>query len=225
MADNVGGAASLMIHFLDGLEKFKKWGPPSIRQNPHICEDLDMAKMMNSSEGDSVYEELAAVEYAEEYIEELIEMDHATPDSLHFQQIVSTARDAVYLAVCECKKLCESLNRWNPDECTGSVGGAVMFTDIEKISPLSRMRLLEDGGLNIEYRCVKCRYCTDCRNAEDTEKISLREEAEMHMIKESVKLDLPNKRIICRYFTSQRSSERFPVNKQGQSPESPHTTV
>ena len=44
-----------------------------------------MAKMMNSSEGDSVYEELAAVEYAEEYIEELIEMDHATPDSLHFQ--------------------------------------------------------------------------------------------------------------------------------------------
>ena len=195
MADNVGGAASLMIHFIDGLEKFKKWGPPSVRDNPLICEELDMAKMMNSAEGDSVYEEVAAVEYAEEFIEELIEMEYATPDGLLFQQIISTAGDSAYMAVCECKRLCESLN--SSSSGTLADRGEAMFTDIEKISPLSRIKLLEDGGLNIEYRCVKCRDCPDCRNAEDTEKISLREEAEMHMIKESVKLDLPNKRIIC----------------------------
>ena len=98
--------------------------------------------------------------------------------------------------MCECRKLCDSLNISSSVATTNSTEAA-MFADIEKISPLSRLKLLEDGGLNIEYRCVKCRDCQDCRNAEHTEKISLREEAEMHKIKESVKLDLPNKRIIC----------------------------
>ena len=197
MADNVGGAASLMIHFLDGLKKFKKWGPPAIRDNPVSIEEQYMAKMMNVAEGDSVFKELAAAEAAEDYIEELIETEVTTSDSLHLQQIISTAEDTVFMNVCECRRLCDSLNRDSSADGTESGAGVAMFTDIEKISPLSRLKLLEDGGLNIEYRCVKCRDCSDCRNAEDTEKISLREEAEMHMIKQSVKLDLPNKRIIC----------------------------
>ena len=49
----------------------------------------------------------------------------------------------------------------------------------------------------MEYRCVKCRDCPDCRNSDESEKISLREEAEEQMIKESVKLDIQNRRIIC----------------------------
>ena len=33
-------------------------------------------------------------------------------------------------------------------------------------------------GLNIEYRCPKCRSCSDCRRSFETERVSLREEAE-----------------------------------------------
>ena len=196
MSDSVGGPATLLIHFLNGLEKFKKWGPPSITDNPQSMEENYLAKMMNSAEGEPVYKELADMEDAEEYIEELIEMEHVTPDSVHFQELISVAQDAVNLTVCECRRLCSSLNRNQPAPPSGG-DEVAMFTDIEKISPLSRLKLLEDGGLNIEYRCVKCRDCQDCRNAEESDKISLREEAEMHMIKQSVKLDLLNKRIIC----------------------------
>ena len=127
----------------------------------------------------------------------LIETEISTNDSLHFQQMISTAENSVQLVVCECRSLCICLHSDSPDDNSGSGVGTVMFTDMEKISPLSRLKLLEDGGLNIEYRCVQCRDCSDCRKAEETEKISLREEAEMFMIKESVKLDLPNRRIIC----------------------------
>ena len=53
-----------------------------------------------------------------------------------------------------------------------------------------------DTGLSVDYRCVKCRNCVDCKNADETEKVSLRQDVEDAMIKESVELDLPNKRIV-----------------------------
>ena len=51
--------------------------------------------------------------------------------------------------------------------------------------------------LNIEYRCPRCRNCSDCRRSFETERVSLREEAEDLMIWDSVTLDWDNKRIIC----------------------------
>ena len=196
LAEQVGGAAPLMAHFLAGLEKFKKWGPPSIQCNPATAEEMHLAKMLNMVEGDPVFEELVQAEQANEYIEDLIDSNEATWDREKLQQIISTSGDSVNLAVCECGRLCSVLNQ-KEGSCEEQGVGEVMFMDTEKISPLSRLKLLEDGGLNIEYRCVKCRDCSDCRNSEDSEKISLREEAEMYMIKESVKLDLANRRIIC----------------------------
>ena len=55
----------------------------------------------------------------------------------------------------------------------------------------------QDKGLQIDYKCPKCRRCVECLKPIETERISLREEAEMAEISESVKLDLENKRIIC----------------------------
>ena len=190
MADSFGGAASLMVHFVNGLERFQQWGPPSIPDNPFTVEENNLAKLLNCSEGDPIYQDLADVEEIEDYLEERIESNVNTQDAVELEQLIATSGEITSFVVCECKKLCTSLN-FNKNSTLA------MFTDLEKISPLSRLRLLEDGGLNIEYRCVKCRDCSDCRNAAETDKISLREEAEMHMIRESVKLDLPNKRIIC----------------------------
>ena len=62
---------------------------------------------------------------------------------------------------------------------------------------IRRLRLEQECGLDIGYRCVKCRDCVTCKNSEKVEAISLREEAEMELIDQSVNLDLENRRILC----------------------------
>ena len=49
----------------------------------------------------------------------------------------------------------------------------------------------------VEYRCPACRECLDCKAADKTEKVSLREECERYEIQKSVKLDLERRRIQC----------------------------
>ena len=83
----------------------------------------------------------------------------------------------------------------------------------------------QESPLNIEYRCPRCRSCVPCRNAVETEKVSLREEAEDAEIKSSVKLDFKNKRFICRlplrgkieeFLTTNRHSAQKVLDKQCQ---------
>ena len=52
--------------------------------------------------------------------------------------------------------------------------------------------------VHIEYRCPKCRNCQDCWEAHETERISLKEEAEDALIRDSVTLDYENKRFHCK---------------------------
>ena len=66
----------------------------------------------------------------------------------------------------------------------------------EDVRYLRMIQKAQEEGLNIEYRCPKCRNCNDCRNSHETERISLREEAEDLMIRDSVTLDWNNKSII-----------------------------
>ena len=58
LADLHGGAAGLMSMFLAGIQQFKRWGPPSIKSNPVTLEETEFAKIMNSTEEDSISEEL-----------------------------------------------------------------------------------------------------------------------------------------------------------------------
>ena len=67
----------------------------------------------------------------------------------------------------------------------------------DKIARLKKLQPAIDGGLNIEYRCSRCRNCASCKKAVDTERISLREEAEVAAIEDSVHLDSKNKQITC----------------------------
>ena len=53
----------------------------------------------------------------------------------------------------------------------------------------------DSAGSVIEYRCVKCRGCNDCKNGELIEKTSLIEEYEQHVINESVTVDFENQRV------------------------------
>ena len=55
-----------------------------------------------------------------------------------------------------------------------------------------------ESMVHIEYRCPKCRNCQDCREAHETERISLKEEAEDGLIRDSLTLDYENQRFICK---------------------------
>ena len=54
---------------------------------------------------------------------------------------------------------------------------------------VEEITFVQDEGLSIKCRCVKCCECWQCRNADEMEKLSLREEQENYLIKQSVKLD------------------------------------
>ena len=76
------------------------------------------------------------------------------------------------------------------------IGGQALVNAEERITDFRRWREVMDAGLTIEYRCVRCRSCNDCRNADQSGKVSLRQDAEDELIKESVKLDYVKKEIM-----------------------------
>ena len=72
-----------------------------------------------------------------------------------------------------------------------------MEESAETLREIRKLRIEQESGLDLNYRCIKCRDCSTCRDADRTEAISLREEAEMEQIDQSVKLDLEKKQITC----------------------------
>ena len=53
-----------------------------------------------------------------------------------------------------------------------------------------------ETGLDLNYKCPKCRSCQDCTKGSGYESISLKQEAEQQLIKESVTIDLSKGRAI-----------------------------
>ena len=58
--------------------------------------------------------------------------------------------------------------------------------------------LIEEACGNIEYRCGKCRNCSDCKNAEIIEKVSLQEESEQYLMEQCVSLDRQKNQVIAK---------------------------
>ena len=59
----------------------------------------------------------------------------------------------------------------------------VYLMNDEETSYLKSLQKSCEEGLTIEYRCPKCRSCSDCRNSCETERVSIREEAEDQMVR------------------------------------------
>ena len=57
------------------------------------------------------------------------------------------------------------------------------------------MKQVENTGLDVDYRCVRCRACSDCKNADQSEKVSIRDEQELQQHMDSVMLDKVNKKV------------------------------
>ena len=60
---------------------------------------------------------------------------------------------------------------------------------------LGRLVESENIGTEIRYRCLRCRVCTQCRDSENVDEMSLKEEREQAMIEESVRYDHVKKRL------------------------------
>ena len=102
----------------------------------------------------------------------------------------------------------------------------------DTLREIRRLRLEQECGIDHDYRCVKCRECSDCKNSSKMESISLKEEAEMNLINQSVNIDLEKRQIMCslplkadeKQYLSNNRGKAFKVLQQqcrqyGQQPE------
>ena len=182
-AGHVGGASQLLAHFAQGIQEFRTFGAPELENLPATLEEEKLAKCFNSWDGD-LSEFKSIVEFEE--LEDIMEEKFANlGDETHIQEL------PIVSASCSCKKLphcCYNLSKMI-EEFESSAG--------DKLRLLKNLIFAQEGGVSIEYRCIKCRDCWQCKNADETEKLSLREEQENSLIRDSVKLDLENKTIVC----------------------------
>ena len=173
LASLAGGTSQLIAAFVDGLSTYKQWGPPVIKSIPLSQEENYAAKQFNLEE--MSFEESGLIK------DELAHMDcdqfkeeRGFLDSEEFDQGI--------------------LEHTCCGDCT--LLGAAVASD-ERVKEFKRAQGINESGLDVEYRCPKCRQCAECKSSDKTEKVSLREESEMYEIRKSVRLDLINKKIQC----------------------------
>ena len=196
LAGMSGGTARMVAQFVSGLERYRsgEWSAPRVGNNPMTDGELLFARAMNACEGEKVFREAFELEEEENEtkvgVEEVLDLSDIAPNQFETE-------DEVKLPVFRCNACMVDYTAdiWLPDIV--AMESDPRFTAEEKISKIKQNWSILESGLQIEYRCVKCRDCSQCRNADQTERISLREEQEMQLIRESVHLDWDRKKIVC----------------------------
>ena len=215
----VGGAAKVVTLFTQQLELFKtgKWTAPRLTSFPMSDEEIVFAKKMNQLDGGMALEGLEKVEAEEEdterEFEEILSLAKK-PDQMLTAQVerISGNVETIPSLTCATCGLTATPEVWM-EEIVGN--GGVKETDPgETIRRIKENWLQLETGLDIEYRCVQCRDCAKCKSADQTEKISLREEAEMVKVAESVELDWDKGRIVCSLPLRGPERDFLSTNKQ-----------
>ena len=205
----------LMQNFSEGIAKWKSLGPPSLTQYVMSDHEIDQAceRNLSNEEMDS-FMDLLQVEQLE-VIEEIQQLNKLSTSGIN--QSYQTAAE----------QLCDHPHHGLADhvclvEQSGSLGDSTYQHEIshrveccedcgtdlpaeyiaaletDRLSQLKQIVDHQEAGLDISYRCVRCRNCVDCKNAEKVDKISLREEAELCEIRSSLDLNWKEKKIICK---------------------------
>ena len=65
-------------------------------------------------------------------------------------------------------------------------------------SEMKKFMQHQEAGLDARYKCDRCRNCQDCIKGSGYERMSLKQEAEQNLIKESVHIDLDRQRAMAR---------------------------
>ena len=180
----------LMQHFTDGISKWKNLGPPSLSQYIMSDQEVGLAKYRSACfEGAKDY--AALVEF--ETVEVTNVAENLSNEKI-FESVSPRPVDDCLIpdnSEADQVRCCADCGEEYVDSCLRS-------QELESLSQLKSKIDFQEAGLDITYRCVRCRNCVDCKNAEKIDKISLREEAELCEIKNSLNLDWEEKKIVCR---------------------------
>ena len=182
LSEQAGDVSRLMAHFVDGLKDYESLGAPVLHAPMMTWEDVQFAHKMNRAE-------------VEDYTEESQEAFEDNLEAVEVEEGLDVNSDGI---------VCDSCGE-NLEETEGLVDDitnhrALFSDDLETDEKLKELKIfvkMQELGLSIDYRCPACRSCHGCKNAPDTERISLREEAEDQAIRESVNIDFEKKKITC----------------------------
>ena len=187
LANFAGGFTSLFVNLSEQLKNFQAFGPPKLS-----CSVMTLKH------------EKFAMEYMEHDMDDLLDVN------LEHVLNCSDAEDMSDLP----ELLDEDDNDFKADlpdmrpVCCNHCGVDLLEIDVNHVLGvkddddeaqhlIKMLQKSQEEGLNIEYRCPKCRSCSDCMRSHDTERISIREEAEDQMIRDSITIDRAKKQIIC----------------------------
>ena len=186
LAQKIGNPAALLAHFTEGLQRLRQLGPPIIPSNPMSLEEEMFAMSHNAMECNMV-QQLVNLEMVESFIADSEEEILCTTTSGEKDQsVIDTLATKYGRGYSSCSNTFE-------EEIFDHEG----MENSETLREIRKLRLEQECGIDLNYRCVKCRDCPACKNSDKTEAVSLKEEAEMELVDKSVKLDLENKRIVC----------------------------
>ena len=147
-------------------------------------EDVSLARKYNACEGE--LPEYSEIVEEEKNTENLADTDEAVDELGYLAE--SDGEDILV------DSLETDVEATDEDNCC--VHCVTLVSAEERVSEFKKFQEMHDSGLDVEYRCPRCRDCLECKSADKTEKISLKEESEMFEIRKSIKLDFDNKRIL-----------------------------
>ena len=179
-----GDPSILMSYFVDGLQNFKHLGPPRIPLPLVTPEDVIFAEEMNRGQMAELLEDADIADDVNDEVDEemntgfIISCGNCGDDVP--EDLTVLLNDLEDVSKEKMKIISEKVKESEPDP---------------NLHDLKTLLKAQEAGLQLEYRCPRCRSCSDCRNASETERISLREEKEDAVIKESVKIDFDTKKI------------------------------
>ena len=210
-AGHAGGVAQMLAHFTEGIKMYQSWGPPKLDSLPMTNEEIRFAQKANFLEGDM--DEINSVilsNQAELSMDNFVTDENTGSYSSCIEEI---SLDQSY-ENCSCDALpycCKNYAELERQAFSNISNRSE--PDIDKAKYLKQFILSQDKEIQVEYRCVKCRECWSCKNADESEKLSLREEQENQRIKDSVRLNFETKSIECTLPTRGSEQEFLSSNR------------
>ena len=197
MASNFGSMTLVFANLCQQLNNYKQFGPPSISKAIMTVEELEFATKFKNWDTEIIdhqnFNSNSKVVDLTDSKEGFVDSDLASNVNCY---------------VCGIDLIEENIAM--------EVLGDTLLTTEEDDGLRSFKKQLQKAqqeGLDIQYRCPKCRDCSSCRRSHETERISLREETEDHMIWESVQIDWENKRIVA-YLPLRGEEREFMTNNR-----------
>ena len=198
MAEQAGSARMVLVNLMRQLENYQNLGPPSLSKSIMTVEDLEFAANHKEWEMEDIKkEDLNCLDFdSNTNVDVSDEINTLIKDS---ENVLSdeAESDQTEVACNNCGVNIVMLKSTQELIDGSKALPARTDDDDEYYSSLKKLQYAQQEGLNIEYRCPRCRTCGDCRRSHETERVSLREEAEDLMIWDSVEIDWVRKRIIC----------------------------